>query len=266
MKEKKLIQLGYIKPDYDLTFTKLCLTKHPKSSNIWYHRQWILKRYSQLINFEAEFEVIDKAINRYTTNYFAWNHRIWLLEYMDNKKLVEELKSMQSKMYKYISDHAGWNYVLNILKKIVITSSSNNNNNKRELQKLCKEHVEFVKKQLKEFPGHEAIWYYLRLLSSFIFQNKDIIFDNGEQDLQTFYRNEISFINDQYLNENNLNTLLVEEKFSLQYKLWLYTLNNKNTTNKDYSALLTEIDSYRMMSGDKAINYLTDLINKIQNK
>jgi len=46
-----------------------------------------LKHYSQLINFESEFEVIDKAINRYTTNYFAWNHRLWLLDYMDNKKV-----------------------------------------------------------------------------------------------------------------------------------------------------------------------------------
>jgi len=39
---KKLIKSGYIKPDYDLTFTKLCLTKHPKSSNLWYHRYMII--------------------------------------------------------------------------------------------------------------------------------------------------------------------------------------------------------------------------------
>jgi len=37
------MQLGYIKPKYDLELTKLCLTKHPKSSNLWYHRYLLNK-------------------------------------------------------------------------------------------------------------------------------------------------------------------------------------------------------------------------------
>ena len=54
---------------------------------IYTYRQWILKHYPHLINFETEFEVIDKAINRYSTNYFAWHHRIWLLKYMNKEEV-----------------------------------------------------------------------------------------------------------------------------------------------------------------------------------
>jgi len=264
---KKLIQLRYIKPEFDLQFTTLCLTKHPKSSNLWYHRQWILKRHEDLINFDNEFEIIDKAINRYATNYFAWNHKIWLLNYMTIQKLIDELKSAQSLMYKHVSDHAGWNYLLTVIKRILsLYEENDNNNNMNELKHLWNEHIEFVKKYLKEFPGHETIWYYLRILTGFIYQYKDRINKNGEENSISFFENEIAFINNDYLNENNNNILLVEEKFALQYKAWLYSLFKNNTTKEDYNNLLTEIESYKCMSDDQSINYLIDIIHRMQTK
>jgi len=135
------------------------------------------------------------------------------------QKLIQEFKSMQTTIYKHISDHAGWNYLLTVLKKIILYSPKAS---KAEIQQLLNEHTEFVKKQLSDFPGHETIWYYLRLLYGFFCQYKDGIYDQGEKELQSFYDKEIAFINKTYLDENNPNTLLVEEKFALQYKLWLY--------------------------------------------
>ncbi|ORX88297.1 protein prenylyltransferase [Anaeromyces robustus] len=265
---KNLIQLGYIKPEFDLQFTKLCLTKHPKSSNLWYHRQWILKRYEELINFDKEFEIIEKSINRYATNYFAWNHRIWLLNYMTIQKLIDEFKSTQSSMYKHVSDHAGWNYLLTIFKRIVsiYKEDINNKNKLNELKILWNEHIEFVKKSLKEFPGHETIWYYLRILAGFVYQNKDIIYKNEKEDIISFFEKEITFINNEYLNENNVNILLVEEKFALQYKAWLYSLFENNITKEDYNKLLTEIENYQCMSDDQSLYYLIDIIHRIQVK
>ncbi|ORX43818.1 protein prenylyltransferase [Piromyces finnis] len=262
---KKLIKLGYIKPEYDLSLTKLCLTKHPKSSHLWYHRQWILKNYPPLINYNNEFIIIDNAVNRYSTNYFSWNHRIFLLDYMDKENLIEELKAFQNKIYKHISDHAGWNYLLIILKKLVIYPSSNKNTYKKEIQQLLSEHIEFVKKQLMDFPGHETIWYYQRLLSGFIYQNKEILYEHCEKEIQSFYDKEIEFLNKTYLNENNSNAMIIEEKLALQYKLWLFIHHHKNTAKPNYSTLKTEIENYQMMSDDKSINYLLDIISNIQN-
>jgi hypothetical protein len=264
---KKLMQLGYIKPKYDLELTKLCLTKHPKSSNLWYHRQWILKNYKDLIQFKNEYDIIEKAINRYATNYFAWNHKNWLLDYMNKTELKEEFKAMENKIYKFISDHAGWNHLFVILRNIIISlSKEEKDEDKKELETLIQEHRLLVRKYMKEFPSHETIWYYLRLLTGLIDQYKQQIYTDVDKDLQSFYDNEITFLQEEYLNENNPNTLLVEEKYALQYKLWLSLIFNNQKRKEDDSNLIMEIKSYQCMTEDTSIDYLMDIINNNKKK
>ncbi|KAL0979009.1 hypothetical protein UPYG_G00179260 [Umbra pygmaea] len=149
---KELLQCGALSPQRDLYLGKLALTKFPKSPETWIHRRWVLKQVvrecsppetdrkeqnggeqrdaaertwlSERLHrvLYDEMKVCADAAGRYPSNYNAWSHRIWVLQYMaqgDLKVLHDELSSMRQWVSMHVSDHSGFHYRQFLLKALV---------------------------------------------------------------------------------------------------------------------------------------------------
>ena len=82
--------IGHLKTPRELHFNQLVLLKHPKCSEAWSHRKWLLKQELQKPSlFEPlrdllarEIVLCDRICSSYPKNYYAWTHRQLLSSYM----------------------------------------------------------------------------------------------------------------------------------------------------------------------------------------
>ncbi|KAJ7993735.1 hypothetical protein DPEC_G00257770 [Dallia pectoralis] len=151
---KELLQCGALSPQRDLYLGKLALTKFPKSPETWIHRRWVLKqvlrecspplgadrkeqvgcdlrgvsaersRLGECLHrvLRDEMSVCASAAGRYPSNYNAWSHRIWVLQYMAQgnvKVLRDELSSMRQWVSMHVSDYSGFHYRQFLLKSLL---------------------------------------------------------------------------------------------------------------------------------------------------
>lgn len=77
----------------ELKFLDLLLTKHPKSSETWTHRRWVVRMlYDNVLRkndnvgrteaariVEREIKVCGDVARVYPKNYYAWTYRAWVL-------------------------------------------------------------------------------------------------------------------------------------------------------------------------------------------
>ncbi|KAM8803030.1 protein prenyltransferase alpha subunit repeat-containing protein 1 isoform 2-T2 [Rhynchonycteris naso] len=113
---KELILSGTLNPIKDLHLGKLALTKFPKSPETWIHRRWVLQQLIQetsLPSFvtkgnlgtipaerthrliQEEMEVCGEAAGRYSSNYNAWSHRIWVLQHLAKLDVKPEIPTSE---------------------------------------------------------------------------------------------------------------------------------------------------------------------------
>eukprot|EP00058_Branchiostoma_floridae_P001218 XP_002586706.1 hypothetical protein BRAFLDRAFT_217651 [Branchiostoma floridae] len=131
---KELVEAEDLKSIQDLKFAALVLTKHPKSSETFAHRRWLLKQVVQKTSstslqphprgrkaelpcdeklLEAELAVCQRSAERYPSNYYAWTHRAWVVENVARchyKILMRELSDTRHWISRHISDHSGLQY------------------------------------------------------------------------------------------------------------------------------------------------------------
>lgn len=82
---KEMIVNGLLSCQEEIKFLRMLFTKHPKSPGGWQHRRFCLM---QLLServpliMELELELCRRMAELYPKNYYAWNHRLWLLPHM----------------------------------------------------------------------------------------------------------------------------------------------------------------------------------------
>lgn len=124
---KKLLEDNYISLNEEIPFLALIFQNHPKSPSGWQHRRWcicrsklyISSRSLSLSELETERELCRAMCERYPKNYYAWTHRLWLLQFMSNEQLMDELLFTEGWLYAHVSDHSAANHRIQVAHRIL---------------------------------------------------------------------------------------------------------------------------------------------------
>ncbi|VVC43949.1 Protein prenyltransferase, alpha subunit [Cinara cedri] len=102
-------------PSAELEFTAEILDMDPKSYHAWQYRQWVLRKFSHLI--EKEMEFVDKLISQDIMNNSAWNQRHFVINNLayDSNKIVKELQYTFDKIVILSKNESSWNYLKGLL-------------------------------------------------------------------------------------------------------------------------------------------------------
>lgn len=217
----------------ELQFVSLIQSKHVKSGETWHHRLWCVKEMMEVIysiypiikqtNEQpdspatdqscnqassllsslicTELSLIERSAERYPKLYYAWNHRLFLLQTMDqsinhtsnqsiNQLFSDQISSEWSSVTRWndrhLSDHSGWWFRYQLLvhtkaKDHQLTnqqtdqldnSSINSSNDQSDVQpapcpacQSISEEFHYISDLIDRCPGHESLWKYRRYLS-----------------------------------------------------------------------------------------------------
>lgn len=121
-------------------------------------RQWLLDQNMALANLDLELRLCQRSITLYPRNYYAWNHRHWLLTLVmrDNNRLDQEYQVTCRWIENNISDHSGLRYLEEVLKIHTVTS-----------------HVPWLEALLERYPGHESLWCHRRYCATLFGTNSN---------------------------------------------------------------------------------------------
>lgn len=143
------------------------LQKHTKSPMLWQHRKWLLQNleshsYQHLLQpaylpsdtkktwFDLEFEIILKAGELHTKNYYAWAYARWLLSHT-----TPDIQELSQRMFhickQHVSDISMWSFLLHILLLL---------NN----QDLSLKYAQLTIDEAKLCPNHESMWHFIRII------------------------------------------------------------------------------------------------------
>lgn len=143
------------------------LQKHTKSPMLWQHRKWLLQHldscdYHNLLQpadplsddsktwFDLEFEIIFKAGELHTKNYYAWAYARWLLIHTS-----PDLENLAEKMFqickKHVSDISMWSFLLHVLFLL-------------DDRDLSLKYAQLTIGETKLCPNHESMWYFIRTI------------------------------------------------------------------------------------------------------
>lgn len=152
----------------DLKVSELVLKKKPKSPENFIHRQWLImflfnnnRLTSEILN--QELEVCLNAAHQYASNYYAWNHRFFIVNKFfksDLNFLLEENELIKRWINNHISDYSGYHY-----KQMILSIIFNHLNDKKDkiIELLNSENVN-SKKLIQIYPNQEALFCHKRYL------------------------------------------------------------------------------------------------------
>lgn len=134
------------------------------------HRGWLLnflEKQNRLTNeyLIRELEVCLDSAGRYSSNYYAWNHRYNLVSKFFSKDLnflLEENELIKKWINNHISDYSGYHYkqmIISILFKILIDE-----NRKDRLIELLSSESLNLRKLIQIYPEQEALFCHKRNL------------------------------------------------------------------------------------------------------
>ncbi|CAO3694594.1 unnamed protein product [Rhizopus stolonifer] len=213
-----------LKPDnYTAMNRRKELILHSKSSVAWYHRQWILSQYENIVKVEAELRLCERACSAYKRNYYAWTYRSWILA-RHVERAESEYNSVIGWIELNISDASGFQYLEQTMKL-------------REWNKLLTEtHIKWLDGLIIKYPGYESLWCHKRYCV-YKFDTQAYLQHQFVQDvIQDKYNN-------QALDNENLKT---QKEFALKFGLWLAVLENRRHRNSTIDS--SWIDSYRSVA------------------
>lgn len=171
---KRLIRQGNLNVVSELLFLKMLFTKHPKSPSSWEHRRWCLSiKYDQTPLDLMTPEDIDKEqqlctwmADIYPKNYYAWVHRLWLLQFMDAPRLYDELEFTFKWLHSHVSDHSAASHRQHVVERLLTVNLAHSDSlhiadkthSLALLMKLMQESTELIRSR----PGNETMWYHRR--------------------------------------------------------------------------------------------------------
>ena len=246
----------------ELCFINLLLTKHPKSGELWSARRRLLFQYlSQLSDNDWMNErlIALKAVQAYERNYYAWTHRLWVIEQqllseneVDLQKELNELKDYNSM---HISDFSAAWVRFRVVQMLIDSYNEHSLAESIVLQQklkaqfdcqsceLLKDELVFASDLLKAFPGHETLWLYRRFISSILFnytvQHKHCLVQQLTEDQFSFCaQDELLFAENamQRARESKMLTDIEaesEKRYAFRHKI--YFKHQIATIVRDYS-------------------------------
>mmetsp|Transcript_5991 Transcript_5991/g.9885 ORF Transcript_5991/g.9885 Transcript_5991/m.9885 type:complete len:565 (+) Transcript_5991:926-2620(+) len=144
---KLAIENGKLEVIDEIQFTALLFTLHPKCPSGWHHRRWCLARkFNVRVNmFTAsiqEISTISKTLSagvietervlcsnmaeKHPKNYYAWLHRLWLLQFMKHHQLCDELQFTREWLFAHVSDHSAVNHRIQVIRRIMLCDEAQN--------------------------------------------------------------------------------------------------------------------------------------------
>ena len=174
---KLLIQKKIISFQEEIKLLNLILLQHPKSSEVYIHRRWLIQSMtvpdSSVIKFEFslnECMVCQRSADKYANNYHAWNHRQWVIDtfllHMNEQLLDSELESAEKFIDAHISDYSGYHHKIYIIRlKLALL-------NPKSLDKFIEEQVDIAEQLLLTYENHESLYIGYRGLLTLIYDYK----------------------------------------------------------------------------------------------
>ncbi|VVT55293.1 uncharacterized protein SAPINGB_P004524 [Magnusiomyces paraingens] len=140
------------------------LPKQTKSPMLWRHRQWVVAQLDRnVIEYEAEIEIILAAAHMHRCNYYAWAYARWLLRGWKPSAKGTDSDAIYVRVLNFcrahVSDISSWTFLLDYLAGLPEIKS---NVDLTEKQKNClADNVEAIEAFKQVAPGHESIEYFL---------------------------------------------------------------------------------------------------------
>ena len=166
---KCLCQEFFLTLHDELKFSKLVLLKHPKRSEVFIYRRWILKEFLKKhpedckALIQQECVLCEGAAERYSCNYYAWSHRSTALQMFSFHKSCEFLQAELLRTEKFsenhVSDVSGFSYRL-----FIIQNLCQNLNDDQTVCKLLHSQLEKVMDLIDFYGCHETFLHFLRSL------------------------------------------------------------------------------------------------------
>ncbi|PXF46252.1 hypothetical protein BWQ96_03908 [Gracilariopsis chorda] len=97
----------------ELEFSRLMLTRAPKSAESWSHRAWILREHAyppSAEQMEIELQLAWFAASRSAHNYYAGVHRARLLPWLSESMAERERNKSRKWLQTHVTDASGWWY------------------------------------------------------------------------------------------------------------------------------------------------------------
>ncbi|PVD19913.1 hypothetical protein C0Q70_20407 [Pomacea canaliculata] len=116
-------------------------------------------------NLQQELSICERAADKYASNYHAWTHREWIVQYCFNSSLqvmLAELDRTRTWTLKHVSDHSGFHYRQFLLSNISRQAARLHRQYAMSVSSLLEAEYSFVCDLINSFPGHEALWYHRR--------------------------------------------------------------------------------------------------------
>lgn len=175
---KTAVLRGHSSPQQELSFLDLLFSKHSKSSHAWSHRRWCWQQIAphnevcssadagatrthlcQLIKEELKSCAV--VASHFPKNYFAWAHRIWMLQrYLPHitqdeavTVLEEELSFSAEWLAGHVSDHCATHHRAQVVAMAMASSPTHESK-----AGVANEELKFIGNLLIRYPGHESLW------------------------------------------------------------------------------------------------------------
>ncbi|KAJ3408756.1 Protein prenyltransferase alpha subunit repeat-containing protein 1 [Chytridiales sp. JEL 0842] len=187
---KRLITLGKITLEYDLSLMDLILTKHPKRAGAWSHRYWLLVRLVEDVTQNSddslngimdkrlrhELSICTMASEKHRMNYHSWTYRGRLRDMLSKEIIHEELDAARKWIRSHVSDHCGYMYHISLMNHLISRLGDDTNtkdvdasSDRKEWRSSLNEYIQLLQSEvtfsfnvIADYPGHESAWCHLR--------------------------------------------------------------------------------------------------------
>ncbi|XP_058204624.1 uncharacterized protein LOC131318704 isoform X3 [Rhododendron vialii] len=195
----------------ELFLSALVLSYAPKSESSWSHRRWVIKMLAGKCSnlqeiMEKETELVTRIVEKQKMNYRAWNHCCWLVSYMSEGQVLEELNRSRDWARLHIADNSCFHYRA--------------------------EELDWTELLIKRHIGREALWLHRRFLSLcwmkyFATDIHDVSCrsyhkDSTSHEISVFMNNELGLVRScSTIRDNDFEDFQAHATFSSTYILWL---------------------------------------------
>ncbi|VDL11773.1 unnamed protein product [Hymenolepis diminuta] len=143
----------------ELAFTRLVLSKFPRSTETLQHRHWVLNRLSaeefkSLFNDEVSF--CELLGDKYRCNYMIWQHRRWLIEKLNisSELLLSQLKRMDEWNAHHPLDISGWSF------RVYLLRNCKNFLSKTDFERILIAEITRSRLETEKIPMIDALWWF----------------------------------------------------------------------------------------------------------
>ncbi|XP_020250403.1 protein prenyltransferase alpha subunit repeat-containing protein 1 isoform X2 [Asparagus officinalis] len=158
----------------EFQLSALILSYAPKSEGAWSHRQWTVKMIAEKVHdlqelVKKESELVKNIAEKSKMNYRAWNHRCWLVLYMTESQVLDELNMSRKWAELHVADNCCFHYRRRLMLRILSNGDVKEGGEKpfnynSNVYAVWKE-LQWNKLLIQRYIGREALWIHRRFLS-----------------------------------------------------------------------------------------------------